>query len=131
MSVRFFQGSANFDLMTMLFLIYINFPLDSISQVPAYLCDYFYTCATRMQSLQVTLLHQNIDADKCINSFHLKRLMTFSKLENQTFYYFILNRNEIVSSYYYSLSYSISPKRLDGFSLNFQGWCILVQKDRK
>ena len=24
--------------------------------------------------------------------------------------------NEIVSSYYYSLSYSISPKRLDGFS---------------
>ena len=34
-------------------------------------------------------------------------------------------------NYYFSFSYSISLKRLDGFSWNFQGWCVLVQKDWK
>ena len=28
-------------------------------------------------------------------------------------------------------SYSISPKRMDGFTWNFQGWCILVYLGRK
>ena len=75
--------------------LYIDFPLDSISQLLAYLCDYFYTCATRMQSQQLTTAHQTIDADKSISSAHLKRWMTFSQRENQTFYFCIQKSTDV------------------------------------
>ena len=48
-----------------------------------------------MQSLQVKPLHQTIDADKSISSFHLKSWMTFSKRENQTFYYCIQKSTDV------------------------------------
>ena len=70
-----------------------------------------------MRSLQVTLLHQTVDADKCISSFHLKRWMTFSKLENQIFYYCIQKSTDVSKL----ITESLNPLQT-GKTHNFWTW---------